>query len=118
MNMVVQLELRNLVKMRQGMIAATGSITVPNERDGFYLGYKKLKLHFERGIYNQVELGSTYPLYKSTILGPLYVINQYQNLTVRRNPSYFQWSQFRQLDKWNWDTKICLSYKHGHITTT
>ena len=70
---------------RQGMIAATGAITFPNERDGFYLRYKKLKLHFERGIYNQVELGSIYPLHKSTILGPLYVINQYQNLTMQRN---------------------------------
>ena len=27
------------------------------------------------GIYNQMELGATYPLYKSTILGPLYVIS-------------------------------------------
>ena len=82
MNMVVQLQLRTLMNLRQGMIAATGAITVPNERYGF--------IHFERGIYNQVELGATYPLYKSTILGPLYVINQYQNLTVHRNPSYLQ----------------------------
>ena len=36
-------------------------------------------------LYNQVEMGSTYPLYKSTILGPLYVINQYQKLTGHRN---------------------------------
>ena len=90
------------MNLRQGMIAATGAITVPNERYGF--------IHFERGIYNQVELGATYPLYKSTILGPLYVINQYQNLTVHRNPSYLQWAQFCQLDKWNWDTRSCLSY--------
>ena len=82
MNMVAQLQLRTLVNLRQGMIAATGAITVPNERYGF--------IHFERGIYNQVELGAPYPLYKSTILGPLYVINQYQNLIVHRKPSYLQ----------------------------
>ena len=88
--MVAQLQLRTLVSLRQGMIAETGAITVPNERHGFYSGYKKLKLHFERGIYNQVEMGSTYPPYESTILGPLYVINHYQNLTVHRNPFYLQ----------------------------
>ena len=70
MNMVVQLQLRTLMNFRDGMIAAAGAITVPNERNGF--------IHFKRGIYNQVELGAIYPRYKSTILGPLYVINQYQ----------------------------------------
>ena len=50
-----------------------------------------------RGIHNQVALGSNYPLYKSTILELLYVINQYQNLTVHSNPinysepSYVSW---------------------------
>ena len=46
MNMVVQLQLRTLMNLRQGMIAATGAITVPNERYGF--------IHFKRGIYNQL----------------------------------------------------------------
>ena len=81
---------------RQGTIAAAAAITVPNDRYGF--------IHFERCIDNQVELGATYPLYKSTILGPLYVIKQYHNLTVHRNPSYLQWAQFCQLIEWNWDT--------------
>ena len=71
------------------------------------------------GIHNQVALGSNYPLYKSTILELLYVINQYQNLTVHSNPIYLQWAQLCQLDKRNWDTKSGLSYKQrGHITIT
>ena len=70
-------------------------ILVKNEKIWVFSGYEKLKwssapLWEEYTLYNQVEMGSTYPLYKSTILGPLYVINQYQNLTVHRNPSYLQ----------------------------
>ena len=49
MNMVAQLQLRTLDNLRQGMIAATGAITVPNERYVFYSGYKKI----------EVELSST-----------------------------------------------------------
>ena len=41
--------------------AATGAITVPKGGYSFYSEHKKL-----RGIYNQVELISAYPLYKST----------------------------------------------------
>ena len=46
-------------------------------------------LNFAEGIY-KAELGSTYPLYKSTILRPLYVINQYQNLTGHKSPGETQ----------------------------
>ena len=52
------------------------------------------------------------------IVGRLYVFNQYHNLTVHRNPGYLQGALFYQLDKWNWDTRSCLSYTHGHITIT
>ena len=88
MNMVVQLQLRTLMNLRQGMIAATGAITVPNERYGF--------IHSERGIYNQVELGATYPLYKSTILGPLYVISIKTSMCIETQviysePSFVSW---------------------------
>ena len=39
-----------MVIFRQGMIAATGAITVPNEKYGFYSVYKKLS-STSRGIF-------------------------------------------------------------------
>ena len=86
--MVLQLLPRTWMNLRQGMIAATGAITVPNERYGF--------IHFERGIYDQVELGATYPLYKSTILKPLYVISIKTLLCIETQviysePSFVSW---------------------------
>ena len=58
MNMVAHLQLRTLDNLRQGMIAATGAITVPNERYGFYSGYKKFE--------GELRSTSTYSLYKNT----------------------------------------------------
>ena len=59
-----------LVNLRQGMIAATGAITVPNERYGFYSGYKKIEGELRSTsqvvFINEVELSSTYSLYKNT----------------------------------------------------
>ena len=71
-NMVTQLPLN----LRQVVIATTGAITVPNIGDGFYSGIKYwswAQLNFWSGIYNQVELGSTYILYICTTGEPSFI---------------------------------------------